>query len=127
MRWIDVIGIVLAAFGIVFETVGDAQLASFKRDPAHRGQVMDRGLWAFTRHPNYFGEACTWWGLGLLAGASGAWWTLVSPVLMTVLLLRVSGVSLLEQDIAERRPGYRDYMLRTNAFLPGPPRRRELT
>jgi steroid 5-alpha reductase family enzyme len=122
---VDIAGIALAAFGLAFEAVGDAQLARFKNDPAHRGQVMDRGLWRYTRHPNYFGEACIWWGFWLLAlGASGlgAAWTVVSPILMAVLLLKVSGVALLEHDIAERRPAYRDYIARTNAFLPGPPR-----
>ena len=123
---LDSIGLALAAFGIVFEAVGDWQLARFKADPAHRGQVMDRGLWRSTRHPNYFGEACVWWGLWLMAMAGAGWsgtWSLVSPLLMTVLLLRVSGVRLLEQDIAERRPAYRDYIARTNAFVPGPVRK----
>lgn len=122
---LDAAGLALAAFGVVFEALGDAQMARFKADPAHRGQVMDRGLWAYTRHPNYFGEACVWWGLWLVAvsgaGVPGAW-SVVSPLLMTVLLLKVSGVSLLEKDIAERRPAYRDYVARTNAFLPGPSR-----
>ncbi|WP_077001131.1 DUF1295 domain-containing protein [Variovorax sp. KK3] len=124
--WLDVAGVALAAFGIVFEAVGDAQLARFKADPAHEGRVMDRGLWRYTRHPNYFGEACVWWGLWLMAlGAAGAGglWTLVSPLLMTALLLKVSGVSLLEKDIGERRPAYRDYIERTSAFVPAPPRR----
>jgi steroid 5-alpha reductase family enzyme len=85
---------------------------------------MDRGLWRYTRHPNYFGECCTWWGLFVIAlAAGGAWWSIVSPLLMTVLLLKVSGVTLLEKDIGERRPAYRDYVARTNAFIPGPPRR----
>ncbi|GKT25833.1 DUF1295 domain-containing protein [Acidovorax sp. SUPP3334] len=122
---VDMAGISLAAFGIGFEAVGDAQMARFKSDSSHAGQVMDKGLWRFTRHPNYFGETCVWWGLWLLALSGAGWagaWTVVSPVLMTVLLLRVSGVSLLEKDIAERRPAYRDYMQRTNAFIPGPPR-----
>ncbi|OUM02336.1 DUF1295 domain-containing protein [Variovorax sp. JS1663] len=127
LGWLDLAGAALAAFGIVFEAVGDAQLARFKADPAHEGKVMDRGLWHYTRHPNYFGEACVWWGLGIMAlGAAGAGglWSLVSPLLMTGLLLKVSGVSLLEKDIAERRPGYRDYVERTSAFLPAPPRRK---
>ncbi|MEC5398582.1 DUF1295 domain-containing protein [Uliginosibacterium sp. H1] len=119
---VDMFGMALAVFGILFETVADAQLSTFKRDPAHRGQVMQGGLWAYSRHPNYFGEACTWWGFGLVACATGYYWTLLSPLLMTVLLLRVSGVSLLEQDITERRPAYREYMARTNAFIPGPRR-----
>ena len=84
---------------------------------------MDRGLWRYTRHPNYFGNACIWWGFGLIAAAGGAWWALVSPVLMTFLLLRVSGVSLLEKDIGERRPGYADYIARTSAFFPTLPKK----
>ena len=122
---LDAIGGALALFGILFEAIGDAQMARFKADPANRGQVMDRGLWRYTRHPNYFGEACTWWGIWLMAigGAGGAGaWSIVSPLLMTWLLLKVSGVRMLESDIGERRPAYLDYMARTNAFVPGPVR-----
>ena len=125
LNLLDALGLLLAAFGLVFEAVGDWQLARFKADAAHKGQVMDRGLWRYTRHPNYFGEACVWWGLWLVALAGAGWsgaWTVVSPLLMTVLLLKVSGVSLLEKDITERRPAYRAYVARTNAFIPGPPR-----
>ncbi|MEP6874067.1 MAG: DUF1295 domain-containing protein [Burkholderiales bacterium] len=122
---LDVAGAALAAFGIVFETVGDQQMARFRSDPANKGEVMDRGLWRYTRHPNYFGECCTWWGLYLIAlAAGGAWWSIVSPLLMTFLLLKVSGVSLLEADISERRPAYRDYIARTSAFIPAAPRRK---
>lgn len=121
LGWLDALGLALAAFGVFYEAVADAQLARFKAR-SQPGQVMDRGLWRHTRHPNYFGECCVWWGLGLMALASGwaAAWSLVSPLLMTVLLLRVSGVRLLEQDIADRRPAYRDYIARTPAFIPGP-------
>lgn len=123
--WWDGIGIALAGFGIVFEAVSDWQLQRFIEDPSHKGEVMDRGLWRYSRHPNYFGECCTWWGLFLIgvgaAGAAGLW-AVVSPAIMTFLLLKVSGVSLLEKDIGERRPKYRDYAARTNAFFPGPPR-----
>ena len=120
----DLIGAALAAFGIVFEAVADQQMARFKADLANQGQVMDRGLWRYSRHPNYFGECCTWWGLFLIAlAAGGAWWSIVSPLLMTILLLKVSGVSLLEADIGERRPAYRDYIARTSAFVPGRQRR----
>ncbi|RYF77314.1 MAG: DUF1295 domain-containing protein [Comamonadaceae bacterium] len=122
LGWLDAAGLALAAFGLIYEAVADAQLARFKANPAHKGQVMDRGLWRHSRHPNYFGECCVWWGLGLvaLAGGFAGAWSLVSPLLMTVLLLRVSGVSLLEKDITERRPAYRDYVARTPAFVPGP-------
>nr|WP_145549503.1 DUF1295 domain-containing protein [Variovorax boronicumulans] len=123
---LDALGLALAAFGLVFEAVADWQLARFKADPVHRGQVMDRGLWRYSRHPNYFGEACVWWGLWLAALSGTGWagaWSIVSPLLMTVLLLKVSGVRLLEKNIGERRPAYRAYVARTNAFFPGPVRR----
>lgn len=120
--WLDTLGVAVVVFGIVFEAVGDAQLASFKSRPENRGQVMNRGLWRYTRHPNYFGEFCVWWGFYLIALSAGGWWALLSPLLMSVLLMKVSGVALLEKDIGERRPAYRDYIARTNAFFPGVPR-----
>jgi steroid 5-alpha reductase family enzyme len=115
---LDLLGVAAWGVGFAFEAVGDWQLARFKADPANRGQVMDRGLWRYTRHPNYFGDAAQWWGLGLLALSTGAWWALASPAVMTLLLLKVSGVAMLERDIGERRPGYREYVRRTSAFLP---------
>ena len=124
---LDALGLALCAFGIVFEAVGDTQMALFKSDPRHAGQVMDRGLWRFTRHPNYFGEVCVWWGLWLMALAGAGWggaWSVISPLMMTFLLLKVSGVSLLEKDIGERRPAYCDYIARTPAFVPWWPRRK---
>lgn len=117
-----VIGLAIALAGFVFETVGDWQLAAFKSDKDNGGKVMDQGLWRYTRHPNYFGDCCFWWGIAIVALAAGHWWALVSPLLMTVLLLKVSGVSLLESDIAERRPQYREYIERTSAFIPWKPR-----
>ncbi len=128
---LDLFGLVLALGGLVIEAVADTQMARFRRDPARygkaRGDVMDAGLWRYSRHPNYFGEACVWWGLGLVAvaassGPVAAAAALLSPLLITGLLLKVSGVALLEADLAERRPAYRDYMRRTNAFVPGPTR-----
>ncbi|MCK9505272.1 MAG: DUF1295 domain-containing protein [Porticoccaceae bacterium] len=110
-------GLALAVFGLVFETVADWQLTTFKKQPQNSHQVLNRGLWALTRHPNYFGECCFWWGLYLVAVPSMAW-TIFSPLLMTLLLLRVSGVALLEKDIGERRPGYREYVATTPAFFP---------
>lgn len=119
---LDVLGVALFCFGFLYEAIADAQLERFKGNPDNRGKVMDRGLWRYSRHPNYFGECCLWWGLWLIATAAGAWWTVLSPLLMTVLLLRVSGVTLLEADIGERRPAYADYMRRTSAFVPWRPR-----
>ena len=116
----DILGAALAIFGIAFESLADAQLAQFKADAANAGRVMDRGLWRYSRHPNYFGEFCVWWGFYVIALGAGGWWTVFSPLLMTLLLLRVTGVALLEKDIGERRPAYRDYIARTNAFFPGP-------
>lgn len=120
---LDYAGILLWVIGFIFEAGGDWQLARFKRDPANAGAVMDRGFWRFTRHPNYFGEFCIWWGFWLMAASAGAWWSVVGPALLTLLLLRVSGVRLLEKDIGKRRPQYADYVLKTNAFFPGPRRK----
>lgn len=120
--WLDVLGLLLWCTGLAFEAVGDWQLSRFQADPRNTGKVMARGLWKYTRHPNYFGDCCVWWGIYLIAASGGAWWTLGSPVLMTILLLRVSGVTLLEKTIVDRRPDYAAYQARTNAFVPGPPR-----
>lgn len=119
---LDYAGAALWAVGFVFEAVADGQLVRFKSDPANRGKVLDHGLWRYSRHPNYFGEALLWWGWFLVAVAAGGWWTVFAPLLMTFLLLKVSGVALLEKDIGERRPDYRAYVARTNAFIPGRPR-----
>jgi steroid 5-alpha reductase family enzyme len=116
---LDAAGLALSVFGIAYESVADIQLAAFKSRLANSGKVMDLGLWRYSRHPNYFGECCVWWGFYLIALSAGAWWCLFSPLLMTTLLLKVSGVALLEETIGERRPAYRDYIARTNAFLPG--------
>jgi steroid 5-alpha reductase family enzyme len=118
----DYLGVSLWVVGFVFEAGGDWQLARFKRDPANAGKVMDRGFWRYTRHPNYFGDFAIWWGFYAIALSAGAWWSIPGPLLMSVLLLRVSGVRLLERDIGERRPAYADYVRRTNAFFPGPPK-----
>ena len=121
---LDALGLVLFAVGFAFEAGGDWQLARFKADPANQGRVMDRGFWRFTRHPNYFGDAVVWWGFFCFAAATpGGWWTVFSPVLMTVLLMRVSGVALLEKKLRETKPAYRRYVEETSAFFPWPPRR----
>jgi steroid 5-alpha reductase family enzyme len=122
LGWLDAVGTALWLLGMVYEAGSDWQLARFKRDPANAGRVLASGLWANTRHPNYFGNFCIWWGLYLVALQGGAWWSLPGPLLMTLLLLKVSGVALLEKDIAHRRPEYADYVRRTPAFIPGPRR-----
>jgi steroid 5-alpha reductase family enzyme len=119
---LDLAGALLASFGLIFESVADQQLLGFQAGRGAERGVMDRGLWRYSRHPNYFGEICVWWGLALIAFAGGAWWTAVGPALLTFLLLKVSGVVLTEKDIAARRPEYRDYMRRTSGFLPRRPR-----
>jgi steroid 5-alpha reductase family enzyme len=119
LTWLDIVGTLVFAVGFAFEAVGDWQLARFKRDPANEGEVLDRGLWRYTRHPNYFGDSVVWWGLFLIAAATpGSLWTIYSPIVMTFLLMRVSGVSLLEQHLREAKPAYRDYVRRTSAFFP---------
>lgn len=110
----------LCLAGILFEAIADWQLAAFKTDPASQGKVMNTGLWRYTRHPNYFAECVIWWGFYLFALATGAWWSIFSPLLMTWLLLKFSGVSMLEDDIVSRRPAYDHYIKSTNAFIPGP-------
>jgi steroid 5-alpha reductase family enzyme len=117
---LDVAAAILWLVGFVFEAVGDYQLARFKADPTNSGKIMNKGLWRFTRHPNYFGDFCVWWGFYLFAVSAGAWWTVFAPLLMSALLLKVSGVAMLERTITERRPEYAEYIGQTNAFFPGP-------
>ena len=123
LGWLDWAGTAVWAVGLGFEAVSDEQLRRFKADGANRGKVMDRGLWRYSRHPNYFGDSAVWWGIYVVAASAGAWWTAVGPLVMTFLLLRVSGVTLLERRIGRRRPGYDEYAARTSAFIPRPPRR----
>ena len=121
--WLDYLGIGLAAFGLIFEAIADFQLGAFRSDPANKGKVMDRGLWGWSRHPNYFGEAVMWWGYFAIGfAASHMWWLVLSPLLVTFLLLQVSGVTLLEDGIENRRPGYADYKQRVSTFIPWPRR-----
>ena len=118
-----VAGVALWAVGVYFEAVGDMQLDRFKADPANKGKVMNLGLWRYTRHPNYFGDSCVWWGIGLVALSIGAWWSLIGPALITFMLVRVSGKALLEKNMKNTRPGYADYIARTSGFIPLPPKK----
>ena len=117
------VGLAVFAVGLFFETVGDWQLQRFRDDPANKGKVLDTGLWRYTRHPNYFGDATAWWGIWLVAADAGGWWTFLSPVVMTWFLAKGTGAALLEKDIHQRRPEYVDYVRRTSGFVPLPPRK----
>ena len=120
---IAVMGIIVWVIGLGFETVGDWQLARFKADPANKGKVMDQGLWRLTRHPNYFGDAVMWWGVGIVAAETGSGVIgFIGPAVMTWFLMRVSGVPMLEKGLHKRRDGYAEYVARTSAFFPRPPR-----
>jgi steroid 5-alpha reductase family enzyme len=119
---LDILSIPVWLVGFLFESVADWQLARFRGNPDNRGKLLREGLWRYSRHPNYFGDATQWWGYYLVAAAAGGYWTLFSPILMTYLLMRVSGVTMLEQTLKTHKPDYRDYIASTNAFLPWPPR-----
>ncbi len=123
--WLLILGCALFALGFFFEAVGDAQLARFRANPNNKGKVMDHGLWAWTRHPNYFGDAVIMWSFYLVAisGAPSAWWTIFAPAVMTFFLLRVSGVALMERGLSKTKPAYADYVARTSAFIPLPPKK----
>jgi steroid 5-alpha reductase family enzyme len=116
LTMVDAIAVIFWAVGFFFESAGDAQLARFKADLGNKGKLLDTGVWRFSRHPNYFGDAAQWWGFFLIGASAGGWWALFSPVIMTILLLRVSGVALLEKTM-ETRPGYKEYIERTNVFI----------
>lgn len=122
--WLDVAGLLIWAAGFFFEAVGDHQLSVFKANPENKGRVMDGGLWHYTRHPNYFGECLMWWGIFLIALTTpGSFWVIISPLTITFLLLKVSGVTLLERTIRETRPAYMEYQERTSSFVPWFPKK----
>lgn len=121
---IAVMGIMVWAVGLMFEAVGDLQLARFKKDPANATKVMDKGLWSLTRHPNYFGDALLWWGIGIVGAETGSGvFGFIGPVVMTFFLLKISGVPMLERSLSRRREGYADYVARTSGFIPRPPKK----
>ena len=122
--WLDYLATMFWLIGFFFETTGDWQLARFKANPANKGKVLDSGVWRYTRHPNYFGDATQWWAYYLIALAAGNWWTIFSPIIMTTLLMRVSGVTLLEKTLKEEKPGYKEYVETTSEFIPWFPRQK---
>ena len=120
----DLLGLLVWLLGFFFEAVSDFQLARFKADPETKGKVMKQGLWKYSRHPNYFGESLIWWGIFLIALATpNSWWTVISPLVITAVLLKMTGIPLTEKSISNRRPGYKDYIRQTNAFFPWFPRK----
>jgi steroid 5-alpha reductase family enzyme len=123
MTWLDYLAIPVWVIGFCFEAAGDWQLAQFKANPANKGKVLNTGVWHYTRHPNYFGDAAQWWAYYLIALAAGGWWTIFSPVMMTLLLMRVSGVTLLERTLKENKPGYQAYVASTRSFIPWFPKK----
>ncbi len=122
---LDFLAILVWVIGFLFESMGDIQLTRFKKDPSNKGKVLDSGVWHYTRHPNYFGDSAQWWGYYLLALTAGGWWTIFSPILMTFMLLRVSGVALLEKTLAVTKPQYKDYIEATSPFIPWFPKRKK--
>lgn len=125
LGWLDALAVLVWLVGFVFEAGGDWQLSRFLADPDNRGKVMDRGLWRYTRHPNYFGDTTVWWSFFLFALATGAWWTVVGPIIMTLFIVKVSGVALTDRNMAKggsTREGYDEYVRRTNTFFPGLPK-----
>lgn len=123
LNWLDFVGVAIFVIGFGFEAISDYQLSQFLKDETSHGKVMNLGLWRYTRHPNYFGNFCIWWGLGCIALSSDyGWWSLLSPVIMSYLLVKVSGVAMLERTIGRRRQGYDHYSQTTSAFWPRPPK-----
>jgi steroid 5-alpha reductase family enzyme len=123
LNWLDGLALLLWIIGFVFEAGGDWQLARFKSDPANKGKLLTTGFWRYTRHPNYFGDTAVWWGFGLFSIAAGSYLPFLSTLLMTALIIKVSGVALLERSMKDQKPGYEEYVERTSAFIPWPPKK----
>lgn len=115
---LDLAGIMFWLVGFIFEAGGDSQLARFKADPSNKGKLLDKGFWRYTRHPNYFGDASVWWGYGLICLSSASYFPVIGSVLMTALIIKVSGVALLEKSLKEQKPQYKEYIEKTSSFIP---------
>ena len=122
---LDYLAVVVWLIGFLFESIGDYQLSKFKSNPDNKGKVLDTGLWRFTRHPNYFGDAAVWWSFALFSMASGAYWHIIGSLIMTYLIIKISGVSLLEKSLSDTKPKYRDYVSKTSPFFPWFPKKRK--
>ena len=123
LRIWDFIGLALWTIGFIFEAGGDWQLARFKANPANKGKVMDRGFWRYTRHPNYFGDTAVWWGFAFISISAGAYWQVIGSIIMTFLIIKVSGVTLLEKTLVHEKPHYAEYIRKTSAFIPWFPKK----
>lgn len=123
LNWIDYLGMVVFIIGFIFEAGGDFQLARFKQDPGNKGKVLNSGFWKYTRHPNYFGDSAVWWSFGIFSIAAGSYWTVIGSIIMTLLIIKVSGVALLEKSLNDAKPQYREYIQKTNSFFPWFPKK----
>ena len=123
LQILDYLGIIIWLIGFTFETVGDFQLSNFKRDPKNKGKILHTGLWKYTRHPNYFGDSAVWWAYGIFSIAAGSYWQAIGAVIMTLLILKISGVSLLEKTLKETKPQYKEYIQKTSSFIPWFPKK----
>ena len=123
LQILDYLGIIIWIIGFTFETVGDFQLSNFKRDSKNKGKILHTGLWKYTRHPNYFGDSAVWWAYGIFSIAAGSYWQAIGAVIMTLLILKISGVSLLEKTLKETKPLYKEYIQKTSSFFPWFPKK----
>jgi steroid 5-alpha reductase family enzyme len=123
LNGLDYLGILVWLIGFIFEAGGDYQLMRFKQNPKNKGKILDVGFWKFSRHPNYFGDSAVWWSYAIFSIASGCYWQIIGSIIMTLLILKVSGVSLLEKSLKDTKPLYRDYIKKTNSFLPWFPKK----
>lgn len=123
LNFIDILAVLVWTIGFIFEAGGDFQLVKFKSNPLNKGKVLNTGLWRYTRHPNYFGDATVWWGFGLLSLSAGSYFSLLGSILMTLLIVKVSGVALLEKTLKPQKPDYAAYIEKTNAFFPWFPKK----
>lgn len=123
LQWLDYAGILVWIIGFTFEAGGDIQLARFKSNPQNKGKVLNTGFWKYTRHPNYFGDSAVWWSYALFSIAAGSYWLSLGSVLMTLLIIKVSGVALLEKSLTSTKPQYSEYIRKTNAFIPWFPKK----
>jgi len=123
LYWLDYISIIIWLIGFSFEAGGDYQLYNFKKNTKNKGKVLNTGFWKYTRHPNYFGDSAVWWSFALFSIAAGGYWQVIGAIIMTLLIIKVSGVALLEKTLNITKPKYKEYIEKTNSFLPWFPKK----